>query len=133
MKQFIFLLVIFLFSCQTQENVDSNHSSENQLLENTKNTSNTSLQDGDLIFHTSRSSQSKAIQIATKSKYSHMGMIYREVDEYYVYEAVQPVKVTPLQEWIDRGVDGKYVIKRVFNSSNFSLIYFNSKEEMLKK
>ena len=34
------------------------------------------LQDGDLIFQTSQSSQSKAIQLATKSKFSHMGMIY---------------------------------------------------------
>jgi hypothetical protein len=32
------------------------------------------VQDGDIIFHTSRSSQSLAIQRATHSPYSHMGL-----------------------------------------------------------
>lgn len=51
-------------------------------------------ENGDLIFQTSQSSQSRALQIATKSKYSHMGIIYKNDDETYVYEAVQPVKLT---------------------------------------
>ena len=71
------------------------------------------LKDGDIIFQTSRSSQSKAIQIATKSKYSHMGIIYKKKNEYYVYEAVQPVKLTPLREWILRGVGRHFVVKRL--------------------
>lgn len=72
--------------------------------------------DGDLIFQTSTSSQSKAIQAATRSKYSHCGLIYKEGNEYYVYEAVQPVKRTPLASWIARGQGGKYVIKRLKNA-----------------
>jgi uncharacterized protein YycO len=74
------------------------------------------LQSGDLIFQTSLSSQSKAIQLATKSKYSHMGIIYMENDKTFVYEAVQPVKLTPLSEWIARGKNQKYVVKRLKNS-----------------
>lgn len=35
------------------------------------------IQNGDIIFQTSTSGQSKAIQIATGSKYSHMGIIYK--------------------------------------------------------
>ncbi len=77
------------------------------------------LQNGDLIFHTSRSSQSQAIQIATNSKYSHMGIIYKEGKDYYVYEAVQPVKTTNLNDWIERGENGKYVIKRLKNSKKY--------------
>jgi uncharacterized protein YycO len=73
------------------------------------------LQDGDIIFQTSKSSQSKAIQLATMSKYSHMGMIYKKDDEFYVYEAIQPVKLTPLNDWIKRGKKGHYVIKRLKN------------------
>ena len=38
---------------------------------------NTKIKDGDLIFQTSLSQQSKAIQLATKSKYSHCGIIYK--------------------------------------------------------
>ncbi len=74
------------------------------------------IQSGDIIFHTSKSEQSKAIQLATKSKYSHMGIIYKIDDQLYVYEAVEPVKLTPLKDWIKRGENGKFVIKRLVNS-----------------
>lgn len=74
------------------------------------------IKSGDLIFQTSTSSQSKAIQVATKSKYSHCGLIYKEGNDYYVYEAIQPVKRTVLAAWIARGKDKKYVIKRLRNA-----------------
>ena len=76
----------------------------------------TELQDGDIIFHTSKSIQSKAIQLATKSKYSHMGMIYKKNGVTYVYEAVQPVKLTQIDNWIKRGEKGHYVVKRLKES-----------------
>jgi len=74
------------------------------------------IQNGDLIFQTSLSRQSKAIQLATKSKYSHCGLIFRKENDsknWYVLEAIQPVKWTPLDKWIARGENGHYVIKRV--------------------
>lgn len=74
------------------------------------------LKNGDLIFQTSLSGQSKAIQLATKSKYSHCGLIFKDGNDFYVFEAVQPVKRTPLDEWIARGQEGKYVIKRIKNA-----------------
>lgn len=73
-------------------------------------------QSGDITFHTSRSSQSKAIQLATKSKYSHMGIVYEIDSQLYVYEAVQPVKLTGLKEWIKRGENSHYVVKRLKNN-----------------
>jgi Permuted papain-like amidase enzyme, YaeF/YiiX, C92 family len=74
-------------------------------------------QDGDIIFQTSMSRQSVAIQIATKSVYSHMGIIYiNENGDVLVFEAVQPVKFTPLDKWIKRGKDGQYVVKRLKDS-----------------
>jgi len=73
------------------------------------------IQNGDIIFQTSKSSQSKAIQLATNSNYSHMGIIYKIDGQYFVYEAVQLVKLTPLTEWINRGENGHYVIKRLEN------------------
>ncbi len=75
------------------------------------------LNNGDLIFQTSLSEQSKAIQLATKSKYSHCGLIYKDGNDFYVFEAIQPVKRTPLDKWIARGKDGKYVIKRLKNAA----------------
>lgn len=74
------------------------------------------IQNGDIIFQTSKSSQSKAIQLATHSKYSHMGIIYKNNGKLLVYEAVQPVKLTPLKEWINRGEKGHYVVKRIKNA-----------------
>ena len=35
------------------------------------------IKEGDIIFQTSTSSQSKAIQLATHSKYSHVGIIFK--------------------------------------------------------
>ena len=73
-------------------------------------------QSGDIIFQTSKSSQSKAIQLATKSKYSHMGIIFEDDEQDFVYEAIQPVKLTPLRQWIERGEKGHYVIKRLVDA-----------------
>ena len=50
---------------------------------------------GDIIFQTALTSQNQAIRYATKSKYSHCGIIYKKDGTFYVYEAVQPVKITP--------------------------------------
>ena len=74
---------------------------------------------GDIIFHTSESSQSLAIQKVTKSKYSHMGIIYLKNGSPFVFEAVGPVKLTPLRDWIARGKDKHYVVKRLANAQEF--------------
>jgi hypothetical protein len=68
---------------------------------------------GDIVFQTSRSAQSLAIQLATKSPYSHMGIVYLRDGAPFVFEAVQPVKLTPLESWIDRGERGHFVVKRL--------------------
>lgn len=69
--------------------------------------------DGDILFQTSRSEQSQAIQLATHSRYSHMGVVTVEDGTPYVFEAVGPVKRTPLAEWIARGEVGHFVAKRL--------------------
>jgi len=69
--------------------------------------------DGDIVFHTSRSAQSLAIQLATKSPYSHMGIVYVRDGKPFVFEAVQPVKLTPLDDWIARGEGKHVVVKRL--------------------
>ena len=71
------------------------------------------LRDGDIIFHTSRSAQSIAIQKATHSKYSHMGIIFFRDGDPYVYEAVKTVQYTPVSKWVARGDGGHYVVKRL--------------------
>ena len=71
------------------------------------------LRDGDIIFHESQSSQSEALRLAMNSRYTHMGVVFIEDGSPFVYEAVGPVKRTPLKEWTDRGKDGHFVVKRL--------------------
>lgn len=72
------------------------------------------LKTGDIIFQTSRSSQSSAILLASMSAYSHMGIIEIMPDGVpSVVEAVGPVKSTPLDAWIKRGLGGRVAIKRL--------------------
>ena len=74
------------------------------------------IQNGDIIFHETMSSQGTELKLATKSRYTHMGIIRKTGDKYFVLEAVQPVSVTPLDKFISRGKDRHYVIKRLKNS-----------------
>lgn len=75
------------------------------------------VREGDIIFQTSRSSQSIAIQRATNSPYSHMGTILFQSNKPYVFEAGATVRYTPLDKWISRGQEKKYVIKRLKDAS----------------
>jgi len=76
-----------------------------------------SVRDGDLVFQTSRSGQSVAIQRATHSQYSHMGIVFLRHGTAYVYEAIGPVQYTPLDRWAARGAGGHYVVKRLRNAA----------------
>lgn len=81
---------------------------------------------GDIILQTSKSSQSKMIQEVTNSKYSHVGIVYIKDGKPYVFEAVQPVKITPLDEFINRGVNSKYTVvryNREFNEDQMNRMY----------
>jgi hypothetical protein len=71
------------------------------------------VQEGDLIFHTSRSGQSLAVQRATRSRYSHMGIVLFRSGQPYVFEAVGTVRYTPLADWVARGERGRFVVKRL--------------------
>ena len=121
MKKTIFILgllglTIFGGLYAKRKFYDPKHRLENAKTEVKKLADQDEIKNGDLIFQTSLSGQSKAIQLATKSKYSHCGLIYKDGNDFYVFEAVQPVKRTPLDKWIARGQDGKYVIKRLKNA-----------------
>jgi hypothetical protein len=73
------------------------------------------VQDGDIIFQSSKSQQSKAVELATNSVFSHCGIIFIENGMPYVYEAVQPVGKRPLIDWIKSGVGEKYKIRRLID------------------
>jgi len=69
--------------------------------------------DGDIIFHTSRSGQSLAIQRATHSPFSHVGIIFIRDGKPYVFEAIATVRYTPLAQWTARGTEARFAVKRL--------------------
>jgi hypothetical protein len=70
------------------------------------------LKTGDLVFHTSRSQQSLAIQAATGSPLSHVGLVEVTASGVFVVEAVQPVRRVPFARWKARGVEGRLLVLR---------------------
>ena len=71
------------------------------------------LRDGDLVFQTSRSAQSLAIQRATHSPWSHMGIVLMRDGKPFVFEASATVRYTPLSTWAARGRGGAYTVRRL--------------------
>ena len=93
MKRLLIILGMLVFGCNSNNNEPVKIESptnmkedENELAEinsTPKEKENEispkkEFQNGDLIFHTSMSDQSLAIQLASNSKYSHVGIIYQE-------------------------------------------------------
>ncbi len=115
MKQTLLILLIVIWGCNSNDEKTLAEVVSNEVPK-TESVPKKEIQNGDLIFHTSMSGQSMAVQIASKSKYSHVGLIVQEGDDFFVYEAVQPVKITPLDEFIKRGKDNHYVLKRLKNN-----------------
>lgn len=72
------------------------------------------LKTGDIVFQTTTGTQSNAIMFASRSIYTHMGMI--EVDangKPQVIEAVGPVRTIPLSRWVKKGVGERVTVKRM--------------------
>ena len=68
---FTILTVVLFINCKT--NFEDTKEKELVQIDTFEN-----LQTGDIIFQTSNSNQSKAIQLATHSKYSHVGILYKK-------------------------------------------------------
>lgn len=99
---FILLFGLLILSCSSNPKADSVLASK--------------IENGDIIFQSTHSRQCEAVKLATHSEYSHVGIIFKDEGEWMVYEAVQPVKKTPLKEWIQHGENSHYVVKRLKNS-----------------
>ena len=56
-----------------------------------------------------------AVQLATNSYYSHCGIIIHLQGKAYVFEAIEPVGVRPIESWIESGKEQKYAVYRLEN------------------
>lgn len=81
---------------------------------------NTNLKNGDLLFIVNPSGQGKAIQLATHSRYTHIGIVFIEDGKVMVYHAVEPVKKSSLAEFVGMSADGKYEVKRLKDQGVFT-------------
>lgn len=61
-----------------------------------------SLRNGDIVFQSGHRGQAGAIKAATQSEWTHVGVAFQSDTEWWVLEAVQPVKYTKLEDWIKR-------------------------------
>ena len=104
----------FYFALAITKKVFNKSEISSNLVENTEFEK---ILDGDIIFQTSQSAQCEAVRIATNSKFSHCGIIFVINNKKMVFEAVQPVKLTPIEDWINHGKENKYVVKRLKNSN----------------
>ena len=70
------------------------------------------LKEGDVVFQISKSKQSPLIAAATGSQWTHCGVIVMKKGEPYVLEASSVVKLTPWEQWKQRGTGGITSMKR---------------------
>lgn len=70
------------------------------------------LKEGDVVFQISKSKQSPLIAAATGSQWTHCGVIVMKKGEPYVLEASSVVKLTPWEQWKQRGKGGIISMKR---------------------
>lgn len=71
------------------------------------------LKNGDIVFQSSKGGQGDGVMMATHSPFTHTGILFSENGKWVVYEAVQPVKKTPLEQFKINGDDGNYVVRRL--------------------
>lgn len=72
----------------------------------------TEFQNGDVVLQASTSERSALIRKASRSPYSHVGVIELGKDGVFVIEAIQPVSRTPLSAWLARGEGQRLTVLR---------------------
>lgn len=71
------------------------------------------LQEGDIVFSSSAIGQGAAIIAATASPYTHCGIVFKKDGKLMVLEAVQPVGVTTLENFMSRGKPEVFTARRL--------------------
>ncbi|MDA0840609.1 MAG: YiiX/YebB-like N1pC/P60 family cysteine hydrolase [Planctomycetota bacterium] len=70
--------------------------------------------EGDMVFQSAPENDLvTAIEGVTQSKYSHCGIVAKEGADWFVLEAIGPVTMTNLRDWIKRGRGAEYWVYRL--------------------
>lgn len=70
------------------------------------------LQEGDVVFIESQSSQSPYIKVGTMSKWTHCGVVVNTPQGMKVLEASKTVRLTPFAKFIDSAKNENWTVKR---------------------
>ncbi|MEO7097789.1 MAG: YiiX/YebB-like N1pC/P60 family cysteine hydrolase [Luteolibacter sp.] len=71
------------------------------------------LQEGDIVFSSSPAGQGQAIIDATKSPYTHCGIVFQQGGKLMVLEAVEPVGITTLEKFVSRSSPEAFTARRL--------------------
>lgn len=69
------------------------------------------LRDGDIVFQETGGHQGVAVKAATKSRWTHVGLVFFRDGKPMVIEAMQPVRITPLASFIARNPKSFYAMR----------------------
>lgn len=68
--------------------------------------------EGDVIFIQSQTQQAAALREATGSVWTHVGIIVKKNSKWHVAEAIGPLKMTPINDFINRSKNKSFKIFR---------------------
>ena len=94
MRWFLFV-IMSLMAISCKNNVDVN-----------------ALQEGDIVFIESQSSQSPYIKVGTMSKWTHCGVVVNTPEGMKVLEATKTVRLTPFAQFVGAAKNDNWCVKR---------------------
>ncbi|MEP4079123.1 YiiX/YebB-like N1pC/P60 family cysteine hydrolase [Haloferula sp.] len=71
------------------------------------------LREGDIVFQSNPGPQGDAVRAATGSIYTHCGLVFSQNGKLMVMEAIQPVQITSLAQFISRSLPDSFHAKRL--------------------
>lgn len=71
------------------------------------------LQEGDIVFSGSAKGQGEAVIAATASPYTHCGIVFEKDGRLMVLEAVQPVGITTIEDFMSHGHPDSFTARRL--------------------
>ena len=82
------------------------------------------LQEGDVVFIESQSSQSPYIKVGTMSKWTHCGVVVNTPEGLKILEASKTVRLTPFAKFIGSAKNDNWTIKRPDQKLEKSIIKY---------
>jgi len=70
------------------------------------------LKDGDILFIQSQTQQAAALREATESVWTHVGILIKDKTGWQVAEAIGPLKMTPIKDFISRSKNKAFEVYR---------------------